>query len=77
MSYTNWLQKQVDRLADEIRQHTVFDSTTPATPQQLEELRSKVVIHKYLQQQLRGRVTMARPIEKKYDTQEILLAHVR
>lgn len=77
MSYADWLRRQVDRLAEEIRQHSVFDSSSPATPRQLEELRSKVVIHKYLQQQLRGRAPGAPPPEKRYDTQEILLAELR
>ena len=77
MSYTDWLRRQVERLADEIREHSVFDSAAPASPKQLEELRSKVVIHKYLQQQLRGRAPVAPMPKKRYDTQEIFLAELR
>jgi hypothetical protein len=72
MSYTDWLRAQVGRLEEEIGRHSVFDSDRPASPAQLEELRSKVVIHRYLKQQLLRRDTMM-PLEEEYDTQEFVL----
>lgn len=71
MSYTDWLRRQVERLEGEIGRHSVFDSDTPATPAQLEELRGKVVIHTYLRQQLLRRQTVVDVAE--YDTQEFVL----
>jgi hypothetical protein len=72
MSYTDWLRRQVSRLEEEIRLHSVFDSDRPASPTQLKELRSKVVIHTYLKQQLLRRETVV-PSEEEYDTQEFVL----
>lgn len=71
MSYTDWLRKQVARLEAEIGSHSVFDSENPASAAQLKELRSKVVIHTYLRQQLLCRDTQV-PLEE-YDTQEFVL----
>lgn len=70
MSYTDWLRKQVSRLEEEIRQHSVFDSDRPASATQLKELRGKVVIHTYLRQQLLRRDTQVAVEE--YDTQEFV-----
>lgn len=72
MTYTNWLRNQVARLEEEIRAHSVFDNDHPASPIQLRELRSKVVIHTYLRQQLLRRETVVVP-EEEYDTQEFVL----
>ena len=72
MSYTDWLRRQVERLEEEIRRHSVFDSDNPATPGQLKELRSKVVIHTYLRQQLLRRETVT-VLEEEYDTQEFVV----
>jgi hypothetical protein len=72
MSYTDWLRRQVERLEDEIRRHSVFDSDRPASTSQLRELRSKVVIHTYLRQQLLRRET-AVVLSEEYDTQEFVL----
>jgi hypothetical protein len=72
MSYTDWLRRQVERLEEEIRRHSVFDSDNPATPGQLKELRSKVVIHTYLRQQLLRRETV-QVLDEEYDTQEFVL----
>lgn len=72
MSYTDWLRRQVERLEEEIRRHSVFDSDNPATPGQLKELRSKVVIHTYLRQQLLRRETV-QVLEEEYDTQEFVV----
>ncbi|HEY0139366.1 MAG TPA: hypothetical protein VGF48_00645 [Thermoanaerobaculia bacterium] len=71
MSYTNWLRRQVERLEAEIRRHSVFDNDVPASAQQLKELRSKVVIHTYLRQQLLRREPL---LPEEYDTQEFVLA---
>jgi hypothetical protein len=71
MSYTDWLRKQVERLESDIRRSSVFDTDAPASPAQLKELRSKVVIHTYLRQQLLRRDTQVHPEE--YDTQEFVL----
>ena len=72
MSYTEWLRTQVARLEKEISRHSVFDSDSPASPGQLKELRSKVVIHTYLKQQLLRRETVQAG-EEEYDTQEFVL----
>lgn len=55
MSYSAWLETQVSRLEEEIREHEVFDSERPASAKELEELRTKIVIHRYLKQQLQRR----------------------
>jgi len=73
MSYTEWLRKQTARLEKEIRSHSVFDDEQPATPQQLRELRSKVVIHTYLKQQLLRRDPVTAEGVEEYDTQEFVL----
>ena len=75
MSYTDWLRRQVERLESEIRRHSVFDSDTPTSAQQLRELRGKVVIHTYLRQQLLRRDTTV-DLEE-YDTQEFVVVKGR
>ena len=75
MSYTDWLRKQVARLEAEIGNHSVFDGGNAATPAQLKELHSKVVIHTYLRQQLLRRDTAVSTAE--YDTQEFVLVRKR
>jgi hypothetical protein len=72
MSYTDWLRRQVERLEEEIRRHSVFDSDNPATPGQLKELRAKVVIHTYLRQQLLRREPI-KVLDEEYDTQEFVM----
>lgn len=72
MSYTDWLRRQVENMEDEIRRHSVFDSDNPATPLQLRELRSKVVLHTYLKQQLLRRQTV-QIVDEEYDTQEFVI----
>lgn len=72
MSYTDWLRRQTSRLEEEIRAHSVFDDETPATPAQLKELRTKMVIHTYLRQQLLRRDTVI-AVAEEYDTQEFVL----
>lgn len=72
MSYTDWLRRQVARLEAEIRGHSVFDTDSPATPAELSGLRSKVVIHTYLRQQLLRRETLTVEDEE-YETQEFVL----
>jgi hypothetical protein len=72
MSYTDWLRRQVERLEDEIRVHSVFDSDNPASAEQLRELRSKVVIHTYLKQQLLRREPVVVD-DTEYDTQEFVI----
>ncbi|HYH07986.1 MAG TPA: hypothetical protein VEK11_13085 [Thermoanaerobaculia bacterium] len=73
MSYTDWLRRQVETMEDEIRRHSVFDTDSPATAGQLRELRSKVVIHTYLKQQLLRRETIQTVAEEEHDTQEFVL----
>jgi hypothetical protein len=73
MSYTEWLRRQVSKLEDEIHAHSVFDSDIPATAQQLHELRTMVVLHTYLRQQLLRRETITTTHEEEYDTQEFVL----
>jgi hypothetical protein len=72
MSYTEWLRRQVSRLEEEIRAHSVFETDSPATPAELKALRSKVVIHTYLKQQLLRRETVA-VADEEYDTQEFVV----
>jgi hypothetical protein len=72
MSYTDWLRRQVARLEEEIRLHSVFDDDRPATAGELKELRRKVVIHTYLKQQLLRRETVV-VHDEEYDTQEFVL----
>lgn len=72
MSYTDWLRRQVSRLEEEIRAHSVFEDDTPATPAELKALRSKVVLHTYLRQQLLRRETVT-VNDEEYDTQEFVL----
>ena len=71
MSYTDWLRRQVARLEEEIRADQIFDSERPASVAQLRELRSKVVIHTYLRQQLLRRDTEV--MIEEYDTQPFVL----
>jgi ribosome biogenesis SPOUT family RNA methylase Rps3 len=73
MSTTEWLRKEVERLEREIRDDSVFDSASPATPGQLHALRAKVVLHTYLRQLLLRRDTRVRVDEEEYDTQEFVL----
>lgn len=72
-TYTDWLRRQVARLEDEIRRHSVFESDAPASTSQLKELRTKVVIHRYLKQQLLRRDTNILQHEEEVDTQEFVL----
>ncbi len=72
MSYTDWLRTQVERLEEEIRSHSVFDTDAPASIAELKALRSKVVIHTYLRQQLLRRETV-QVGEEEYDTQEFVV----
>jgi hypothetical protein len=71
MRYTEWLRTQVARLEAEIRRHSVFDSEQPATQAELDELREKVVLHRFLKQQLLQRETVK---PRAFDTQEIVVA---
>jgi hypothetical protein len=73
MSYTNWMRRQLETLEKEISRHSVFDSDRPATAAQLEELRTKVVIHTYLKQQLLRRETVVSVSDEEVDTQEFVI----
>jgi branched-subunit amino acid aminotransferase/4-amino-4-deoxychorismate lyase len=77
MSSTNWLRKQVERLEQEIREDSIFETDTPPTREALRELREKVVVHTYLKQQLLRRETVRGDETKRklFDTQEFALAH--
>ena len=72
MSYTDWLRRQVTRLEEEIRLHSVFDTDSPATPAELKGLRVKVVLHTYLRQQLLRREPVV-VHEEEYETQEFVM----
>lgn len=72
MRYTKWLRRQVERLEKEIREHSVFRTNEPATARELKELRTKVVIHTYLKQQLLRREPV-QPVAEEVDTQEFVL----
>jgi hypothetical protein len=71
MSYSNWLRAQVNRLEEEIREHSVFDSAVAASPSQLAELRSKVVIHTFLKQQMLRREAVRPTIPNEMEEFEI------
>ena len=73
MSYTDWLRRQVSRLEEEIRSCSVFEADSPATPAELKALRSKVVIHTYLRQQLLRREKLQAIPAEEYDTQEFVV----
>jgi len=70
MSYTKWLRRQVGRLENDIRRHSVFESDSPATVAQLRELRTKAVLHTFMKQQLLRREVLQ---AEEYETQEIVL----
>lgn len=72
MGYTDWLRRQVERLEDEIRWHSVFDSDHPATAEELKQLRAKVVVHTYMRQQLLRRDTVV-PTAEEFETQEFVV----
>ena len=74
MNYTDWLRRQVARLEDEIRSNPLLDSDTPATPEQLRELRQVIVLHTYLKQQLLRRERVHTFIED--DSQQFVLVPV-
>lgn len=67
--YTDWLRLQVERLEGEIRRHSVFESDAPATISELQELREKVVLHRFMKQQLLQRETVA---SDRKNTEEIV-----
>lgn len=73
MSYTNWLRRQVQKLEAEIGRTPLFDTASPATARELQELRAKVVIHTYLKQQLLRRETLTPVDDEEFDTREILI----
>jgi ribosome biogenesis SPOUT family RNA methylase Rps3 len=52
---TNWLMKQVAKLEREIRETSIFDNASPASRQELADLRRKVVIRDFLAQELERR----------------------
>ena len=68
MTTTFWLRRQVARLEEEIRTSSVFDSDAPASAEQLRELHRKVVLHRYLKQQMLRRARLG-----DYDTKEYQL----
>jgi hypothetical protein len=71
MSTTAWLRRQIKRLENEIRDSTVFEVEAPASRDELHALRAKVVLHRYLKQQLLRRARTGA-----YDTKELELAPV-
>lgn len=74
MRTTEWLRRQVARLEEELQRHSVFESNTPATSEELADLRSTVVIHTYLKQQLLRRETVnSAQVDEEVDTQEFVL----
>lgn len=54
-SFTNWLESTVIGLEREISSHPVFESDEAATPGELEHLRTLVVLHRFLSQELERR----------------------
>ncbi|HEU4520668.1 MAG TPA: hypothetical protein VFT12_01625 [Thermoanaerobaculia bacterium] len=72
MHYTEWLRRQVARLENEIRSNPLLDSETPATPEQLRELRQTIVLYTYLKQQLLRRERVQFVIDD-FDSKELAL----
>lgn len=66
MSLTEWLRRKVDQLELEIAASHVFESARPASRADLQELAKKIVIHRYLLQELQRR--------EKHSTVEMPLA---
>jgi hypothetical protein len=66
MTHTEWLRRQVARLENEIRSNLVFEENSPATTEELTQLRQTIVLHTYLRQQLlrRERVKVASSTEE-------------
>jgi hypothetical protein len=73
MKTTDWLRKQVERLEAEIRSSTIFDSADVPSSSELADLRTNVVLHTYLRQQLLRRETIREVPEEEYDTQEFVV----
>lgn len=67
MTTTVWLRRHVARLEEEIRTSAVFDTDTPATPEQLRALHEKVVLRAYLKQQLLRRERVGDFDTKEYE----------
>ncbi len=72
MSTTDWLRGQVARLEREIQSASVFDNDRPASIEQIRALRGKIVIHRYLLQQLLRRVPILDAED--YETQEFFVS---
>ena len=53
--FTNWLETKVSELAVQISSHSVFDTNRPATTEELHELRTLCVLHRFLSQELERR----------------------
>jgi hypothetical protein len=77
MTYTEWLRRQVVALEAEIRSNPVFEANSPASPEDLRELRQTIVLHTYLKQQLLRRERVGTvPDEVEMDAQEFVLVPV-
>lgn len=61
-TFTDWLEMRVNELAHRIASHPVFDSETPATRDELDELKRLCVIHRFLSQELERRSGATLPV---------------
>jgi hypothetical protein len=59
MDFTDWLQRQIDRLECEIVASQAFDTALRASPKDLEELKTTIVVYRFLQQELQQRTLPA------------------
>lgn len=55
MAFTVWLESKVKELECEIRSSGVFESTLPTDERDLQELKKRIVLHRYLTQALERR----------------------
>lgn len=60
-SFTTWLESTVKGLEQEIGEHPVFDSDLAATAEELDQLRTLAVLHRFLSQELERRRSSRRP----------------
>ena len=52
MTHREWLRREVTRLENEIAGSSIFESAFPASIDEIRELTRRIVIHRFLQQEL-------------------------
>lgn len=54
-TFTRWLEAKTEELAQQISSHPVFESEQPASADELRQLRTMCVVHRFLSQELERR----------------------